>query len=134
MHCFRAKYPLAHVSRLIELFGRSILCGYDIGCGFTATANRSMKVGPLVQEHDFTFCVVGSFHGHAHGRLCQLKFHPLFVEGAGLEDFEGNERTFSEANEMAGSTRHSSRFHRAQQLSRGFASHNRDKFGKLCTC
>jgi hypothetical protein len=61
-------------------------------------------------------CLVGSFHGHAHNRLCQLRFLATYVEGMGLEDLEGCERFFSRSNGLAKSCRYASRFHRQQEI------------------
>ncbi|KAL4072344.1 hypothetical protein V8B97DRAFT_2023521 [Scleroderma yunnanense] len=65
-------YPLAVVSRLLDAFGKGLGGGYDIGCK--------------------------SFHGHAHGCLCQLNHLTMYVEGLSLEDLEGCEHTFSKSN------------------------------------
>lgn len=37
----RAIYPIAHVRALKSVFKGSILIGYDIGCGFSATISPS---------------------------------------------------------------------------------------------
>lgn len=87
--------------------------GYDIGCGFTKTANRSEIVGPLVQRNRMRFCC-GSFHGHAHSRDCQLYFLPLYLRGTAKEPFEQCEQAFSVLNGMAKVTRHASTYHRKQ--------------------
>jgi hypothetical protein len=89
--------------------------GYDIGCTFRGTAQRSPLVGPLVREQRFSFCV-GSFHGYAHNRKCQLRNHPLNLEGAGAESFEECETLFSSTNSTALTTRHASAFHRRQLI------------------
>ena len=129
--CFiSAKYPLAHVNELIELFGPRVLVGYDIGCGFSATAGRSSRVGPRVRESGLRFCV-NAFHGYAHNRRCQLAWHCMFTTGAGLEDFEGCERVFSESNRVASGTRHASRFHRRQAILHHFNRWNADRFASL---
>ncbi|EDQ98473.1 uncharacterized protein LACBIDRAFT_335934 [Laccaria bicolor S238N-H82] len=60
---------------------------YDIGCKFRITLGRS----PLrcrTQELRYR-ALVGSFHGHAHNRLCQLLFLATYIKGLGLEDLEG---------------------------------------------
>ncbi|QRW26071.1 hypothetical protein RhiXN_11148 [Rhizoctonia solani] len=110
-----AKYALAAVDRLCQVFGDDLLIGYDIGCTFRGTAERSPLVGPVVRRHNTNF-VVGSFHGYAHNRKCQLANHPLNVEGAGLESFEENEQLFSSSNSVARTTRHASSYHRRQLL------------------
>lgn len=105
------------------------MIGYDIGCGFSKTANSSPLLGPKIKASLGQFCV-GSFHGHAHCRICQLDWHPLYVQGCGLEDFETCERVFSRSNALAGVTRHASTFHRRQLIHRWFETWNREKFAE----
>ncbi|KAJ7291858.1 hypothetical protein C8J57DRAFT_1212280 [Mycena rebaudengoi] len=109
-----AKYPLAVVEILLKVFGLNIGMGYDIGCHFGATVNKS-ALGPEARASNFKM-LAGSFHGHAHNRLCQLKFLANYVAGLGLEDLEGCERYFSRLNGLARSVRYSSRFHRKQEI------------------
>ena len=116
----------------MELFGENILCGYDIGCGFSTTANRCSILGEQIQQKHFRFCV-GSFHGYAHNRKCQLGWHPLYTKGTGLEDFEGCERIFADSNSLGGIVRHSSDFHRMQAIVRNYERWNNDKYAGLGT-
>ena len=106
----RAKYPLAVVNKLIKVLGPNQLSGYDIGCRFAEMAASGTLTGPVVSEAHHGF-ICGSFHGHAHCRLCQLDWHPLYREGCGLEDFEGCEKCFYESNALAKKTRQASKFH-----------------------
>ncbi|KAJ7300570.1 hypothetical protein DFH08DRAFT_725213 [Mycena albidolilacea] len=108
-----AKYLLAVVEELLNAFGMKLGVGYDIGCHFGATV-ASSELGNEAQEKQLK-CLVGSFHGHAHNRLCQLWFLATYVEGMGLEDLEGCER-FSRSNGLAKSCRYASRFHRQQKI------------------
>ncbi|KAJ7759857.1 hypothetical protein B0H14DRAFT_2403968, partial [Mycena olivaceomarginata] len=96
-----AKYPLAVVEELLDAFGMKLGVGYDLG-------DRAREKGLK--------CLVGSFHGHAHNRLCQLQFLATYVEGMGLEDLKGCERFFSRSNGLAKSCRYTSRFHRQQEI------------------
>ncbi|KAJ7857422.1 hypothetical protein B0H14DRAFT_3085219 [Mycena olivaceomarginata] len=109
-----AKYPLAVVEELLEAFGMNIGAGYNVGCHFGATVANS-GLGDKAREKNLR-CLVGSFHGHAHNRLCQLRFLATYVEGLGLEDLEGCERFFSRSNGLAKSCRYASRFHRQQEI------------------
>ncbi|KAF8507749.1 hypothetical protein JB92DRAFT_3083995 [Gautieria morchelliformis] len=127
-----AKYPLAMVDRLLELCGPRLMIGYDIGCGFSATANQSSLLGPRIHAKECRF-YVGSFHGHAHCRLCQLDWHPLYIPGCGLEDFEGCEHCFSESNAVASHTGHASSFHQKQAIQLHFQCWNSDKYAELST-
>ena len=128
---YRAKYPLAIVSKMIDLFGDNLLCGYDIGCGFSKTADSSALVGPKKRRAGLKI-ICNSFHGHAHCRVCQLECHPMYIVDVGNEDFEGCERVFSESNRIAPCIRHATKFHRRQAILRHFARWNRDKYGELC--
>ncbi|KAJ7134942.1 hypothetical protein C8R43DRAFT_894543 [Mycena crocata] len=109
-----AKYPLAVVEELLAAFGMNLGAGYDVGCHFGTTVANS-ELGEEAQEKNLR-CLVGSFHGHAHNRLCQLSFLATYVEGMGLEDLEGCERFFSRSNGLAKSCRYASRFHRQQEI------------------
>ncbi|KAJ7021912.1 hypothetical protein C8F04DRAFT_972130 [Mycena alexandri] len=113
-----SKYPLAMSAELMESFGRNIGAGYDISCGFSTTLWKSL-LGPRALVQNFS-CLVGAFHGHAHNRLCQLKFLATYVRGLGLEDLEGCERLFSKSNANAGSVRYAGVFHRLQGLTAYF--------------
>ncbi|KAF8478345.1 hypothetical protein JB92DRAFT_2768666, partial [Gautieria morchelliformis] len=125
-----AKYPLAVINKLIDVFGPNIMCGYDIGCSFSGTANRSSLLGEKVCQNHTRFCV-GSFHGHAHCRLCQLDWHPLYIEGSGLEEYEGCERAFADSNGTGRRTRYASWFHRQQILTLHFQRWDKDKYEAL---
>lgn len=120
---FRAKYPLAVVSKLLDTFGSNLGGGYDIGCRFKTTLSRS-SLGQRARELNHT-SLVGAFHGHAHQRLCQLDHLATYVDGLGLEDLEGCERTFSKSNALASSVRYTSVFHRRQAIAHYF-EHNDD--------
>ncbi|KZV89038.1 hypothetical protein EXIGLDRAFT_696173 [Exidia glandulosa HHB12029] len=110
-----AKYGLAHVGANLEhALEKYQRAGYDIGCGFETTLLRSL-LGPVVTEEEFRL-LVGSFHGHAHNRLCQLCWHPLTFEGVGLEDFETCERIFHQSNDVARGVRYASVFHYRQAI------------------
>ena len=99
-----AKYPLAIVDHLLSVYGPNGGCAYDIGCAFAKTAHMS-SIGPKVQRLGLRF-MVGAFHGHAHNRLCQLDWHPMYIEGTGNTEGEGCEHVFSVSNELARSIRH----------------------------
>ena len=116
-----AKYPLACVEKLLDAFGSDLGRGFDIGCKFKTTLDNS-PLGPRARALRHT-CLVGSFHGHAHNRLCQLFHLATYVEGLGLEDLEGCERAFSKSNALAGSIRYASIFHRTQTIATYF-DHN----------
>lgn len=108
------KYPLAIVSKLLQVYGPDILVGYDIGCEFSKTLDNS-SLGALAREKRLR-CIVPAFHGHSHNRGCQVQFLPLYFRGAGKEDFEGCERLFSESNSLAPGTRLATPFHRHQAI------------------
>ncbi|KAF9030501.1 hypothetical protein BJ165DRAFT_1417723 [Panaeolus papilionaceus] len=112
----QSKYPLAAVNALLDAFGHNLGIGYDIGCKFKTTLRQS-QLGSWAEELNAK-CLVGSFHGHAHNRICQLQHLATYVEGLGLEDLEGCEPFFSKSNALASSIRHASIFHRRQKINK----------------
>ncbi|KAF8187398.1 hypothetical protein K438DRAFT_1907534 [Mycena galopus ATCC 62051] len=115
-----AKYPLTIENALMDVFGKDIGFGYDIGCGHAKTLKNS-PLGPKAKEHNFRM-LVGAFHGHAHNRRCQLKYLATYVEGMGIEDLEGCEHLFSKSNRLSRSVRYASVFHRKQTI-RAYLAH-----------
>jgi hypothetical protein len=130
MDLARAKYPLAVTNRLLEVFGPRFALGYDIGCGFSGTITRTSLASTAAAKS--LRMLVPLFHGHAHNRLCQLRFLPLYLAALGLEDFEGCERAFSKSNEVSKTTRYASRFHRQQAIVDHFRQWDSDKYFELC--
>ncbi|KAJ7645339.1 hypothetical protein B0H17DRAFT_1216045 [Mycena rosella] len=109
-----AKYGLAIADSLLDAFGPDFGFGYDISCGFEETIKNS-PLGPKGKQLNFKM-LVGSFHGHAHNWMCQLRYLATYVLGLGLEDLEGSERYFSRSNALARSVRYASVFHRKQSI------------------
>ncbi|TBU29313.1 hypothetical protein BD311DRAFT_661455, partial [Dichomitus squalens] len=109
------KYALAVVAKLIDVYGKDIIIGYDIGCEFIKTLHNSALLGEKAVAAGVQL-VVPTFHGHSHNRGCQVNYLPLYAEGTGKEDFEGNERFFSFSNGIAAATRLSTPFHRHQSI------------------
>ncbi|KAG0692355.1 hypothetical protein DFH29DRAFT_764479, partial [Suillus ampliporus] len=125
------KYPLATISKLMEVFAEPFLYGYDIKCAFHSILHRS-SLGSAVQALSIEGVVPG-FPGHAHNRLCQVRHHLKFIVGAGKEDFETCERTFSESNALAPEIRNATEFHRHQALDEHFKFADEDKYATLST-
>ncbi|KIK22961.1 hypothetical protein PISMIDRAFT_55136, partial [Pisolithus microcarpus 441] len=115
----QAKYPVAVVSKLLDVFGSNLVGSYDIGCKFQTTLNHSM-VRPWAQALNYT-SLVPAFHGYAHCCLCQLRFLARYVNGLGLEDLEGCEHTFLKTNGLASAL--PTTFHCCQAI-RGYIAHN----------
>ncbi|KAF8150127.1 hypothetical protein B0H34DRAFT_757442 [Crassisporium funariophilum] len=109
-----SKYPLAIVAKMLEVFGKDLGLGYDIGCRFATTIRRSL-LGKDAARCNHR-CLVGTFHGHAHNRLCQSRFLAIYVAGLGLEDLEGCERCFAKSNALASSIRYMSVYHCRQAI------------------
>ena len=75
--------------------------------------------------------MVGSFHGHAHNRACQLRWHPTYIQGTGHSEGEGCEQIFSSSNDLARAARHATRFHRHQMIEEHFHFWDEDKYANL---
>jgi hypothetical protein len=105
------------------------LAGYDINCSFKKTIEGS-SVGKTGKTRGLSY-VVPAMHGYAHNRPCQLTHHPLYFNGAGLEDFETCERFFSRSNACASTTRHASSFHRHQQYDLFFRHSDHESWANI---
>ncbi|KAJ7058312.1 hypothetical protein C8F01DRAFT_1085496 [Mycena amicta] len=113
-----SKYPLAVVEALLDHFGPNTAMGYDVGCKIETTIAQS-ELGEKAQRLGLR-CLVGSFHGHAHNRRCQLEHLATYLKGMGLEDFEGCERCFSRSNGLSNSCRYATPFHWKQEIASYF--------------
>ncbi|KAJ7832527.1 hypothetical protein B0H14DRAFT_3087771 [Mycena olivaceomarginata] len=109
-----AKYGLAVIHHLIENLGE-IAMGIDVGCQTGKMVKAHPRLSQLARDNNFK-CLVGSFHGLRHGRLCQVSNLAMYVPCMGLEDCEGCESYFSKSNALASTTRYSSVFHRHQAI------------------
>ncbi|KAG2124388.1 hypothetical protein DEU56DRAFT_873320 [Suillus clintonianus] len=127
-----AKYPLATINKLIDVFGDHLGIGSDIGCSLRKTVAASSIREKAADHH--LILAVNAFHGHAHNRKCQLQHHPLYLHGFGLEDLETCERVFAASNAAAPLIRHASHFHYVQFLELHFDQWDIDKYLELSKC
>ncbi|KAG2133401.1 hypothetical protein BD769DRAFT_1627423 [Suillus cothurnatus] len=112
-----AKYPLATINKLLDVFGDNQAIGSDIGCNKAFNHKLSLSVN--------------AFHGHAHNRKCQLQYHPMYLCGFGLEDLETCERIFASSNAAVCLIFHASHFHYSQFLDLHFDQWDMDKYLEL---
>ncbi|KAG0695001.1 hypothetical protein DFH29DRAFT_985063 [Suillus ampliporus] len=108
-----AKYALATTNRILDVYGPNGATGYDIGCSYQATVNAS-SISAKARSHQHQF-VINSFHGHAHNRRCQLRFHPLYRR----------------LNAVAPVIRHASYFHWLQFIDLHFRQWDTDRYLEL---
>ncbi|KAG2071084.1 hypothetical protein BDR04DRAFT_1016866, partial [Suillus decipiens] len=114
-----AKYPLAIIGHLLDIYGKHGEITYDIGCTFSKTL-RNSSLGPCAHELNL-WMMVGVFHGHAHNWMCQIDWHLMYIDGTGHMEGEGCEHIFSSLNELAHSTCHASPFHQHQAIKQHFS-------------
>ena len=126
-----AKYGLATINYLLDVFGIDQAVGYDIGCVHKVTVTAS-SISEKAQDLRLQVAV-DAFHGHAHNRLCQLSnpHHPLFLKGFGLEDLSTCERIFAGTNPVTRLIRHASHFHWLQFLDLQMDQWDKDKYLEL---
>ncbi|KAJ3729773.1 hypothetical protein C8R42DRAFT_570096 [Lentinula raphanica] len=122
----RAEYPLAilhsymsaerdeRIKQGQESPNGQLAVVYDIACKTSKTIARSPLAA--LARSSLYLPVIGTMHGYAHERACQLLFLMLYVVGVGLEDGEGCERYFNVSNALAPVTRYQSAFHRRQAI------------------
>lgn len=125
----RAKYPLSIVARTMDAGIGPVHFAFDIGCAFDGTVKRS-SLSQRACAAGLSFSV-NSFHGYGHNRRCQLRYHPLYRKGFGLEDLETCERFFSGSNEVAAIVRHASHFHWLQAIHIFMLQWDADKYREL---
>ncbi|KAI0684586.1 hypothetical protein BC835DRAFT_1292791, partial [Cytidiella melzeri] len=119
------KYALAVIDKLMTVFGNNIGLAYDVGCDTWKTIlNCSLRDRALEQRLRL---IVPAFHGHQHNWLCQLDWHPMYIKGAGKEDFEGCEHAFKDSNMLASGTRLATAFHRHQAIEQQWTFRSLDK-------
>ncbi|KAJ6609524.1 hypothetical protein B0H10DRAFT_1813552, partial [Mycena sp. CBHHK59/15] len=87
------KYLLVIVRWLIDNYGEDMCLGYNIMCAFFKMLLCSSLSAQVVAIH--LWGIVPAFHGHAHNRACQIGWHPMYVDGVRLKDFEECECTFT---------------------------------------
>jgi hypothetical protein len=125
----RAKHALAAAATILKVFGDDQGLGYDINCAFEVTLRHSSLKNEVVEKR--LQCVVDAFHCWAHKRACQLKYHPLYRSGFGLEDLSTCERLFSSLNGTARNIRHSSAFRWMQSIDLHVQQVNDDRYASL---
>ncbi|KAG2051489.1 hypothetical protein BDR06DRAFT_983575 [Suillus hirtellus] len=123
------KYLIASLNKLMEVFGKNILYGYNIKCALEKILLRSSLANRIKELN--LHGVVPAFHGHAHNHLCQVQHHSKYKVGASKEDFETCECVFSESNALAPETWNTTKFHRHQALDEHFCFADMDKYANL---
>ncbi|OJT09099.1 hypothetical protein TRAPUB_1 [Trametes pubescens] len=124
-----AKYPLAIVSKVLEVLGERTLGGFDIGCTFQDTVKAS-SLGEKFVKSGSHMCV-NAFHGYSHNYRCQLRHHPNILRGIGLEDLEVMERIFSASNHLASIIRYASAYRRRVLIDVFFRHWDEEKYQNL---
>jgi len=127
----RAKYPLAHIAKALDVLEDRLLFGSDIGCSLQTTI-ASSSLGPEFKRKECR-CVVNAFHGYTHNWACQKENHPNVVKGLGLEDLETLERIFSASNAVAAVTRHATAYRRGVFIDMFFRQWDDEKYLNLAT-
>jgi hypothetical protein len=127
----RAKYGLATLNEILNIFSPNQGTGYDIGCSHKITVNAS-SLGD--KAHNLSLqLVIDAFHGHVYNCLCQLTNHPLFQKGFGLKDFATCEQIFAGTNPAMCLIQHASYFHWLQFLDLHIDQWDKDKYLELST-
>ena len=117
---------------LLQVYGEDQLLGFDIGCSFESTLRNSPMLGTDARVKGLQV-IVNMFHSWAHNCLCQLKYHPAYRTGMGLEDLESLEHFFSSSNTIACTIRHSTNYHWCQAVDLHFWQWGDEKYQELST-
>ncbi|KAG2047749.1 hypothetical protein BDR06DRAFT_1013620 [Suillus hirtellus] len=122
-----AKYPLAIMDALLNLYGQDIGVGYDVSCTFSEIVQDSPLLSTKAHDARITFCV-NAFHGYAHNCLCQVQHHPMYLDGFGLEDLKTMECVFSASNAVSCTIHYATQYHWTQALNLHFQQWDDDKY------
>ncbi|KAG6865109.1 hypothetical protein C0993_008272 [Termitomyces sp. T159_Od127] len=126
-----AKYGLAFVTKALKVLAPKFLLGYDIGCVFEGTIDRSSLSGSFKELG--CRCCINTFHGYSHNFLCQVQHHSNVIEGMGLEDLETLERVFSSSDQLASVTRYMSKHCQRVFIDLFFCQWDEEKYKNLAT-
>ncbi|PPQ92117.1 LOW QUALITY PROTEIN: hypothetical protein CVT25_007973 [Psilocybe cyanescens] len=107
------KYPLAIVNQLFQDFGSDICLAYDIMCAFVTTLKNSNLGSKMVALN--------------LSGIMPIRWHPVYIDGMGMEYFEECECTLACSNELASVTRLSTPYHQQQHIDKHFHFHDFDK-------
>ncbi|KAI6039753.1 hypothetical protein EDC04DRAFT_2867912 [Pisolithus marmoratus] len=99
------------INKLISMHGNDQAIGSDIRCSLSTT----LAASSIAQT----------------ARAANLQYHPLYLPGTGLEDFETCECIFSSSNATAVLVCHASYFHYIQYLELHFSQWDADKYAEL---
>jgi len=116
----------------LKVFGEDQGIGYDINCVLDVTPHNSSLREEVAKKG--LQLVIDTFHCWAHKRSCQLKYHPLYQDGFGLEDLSTCERFFSSLNGTACNIRHTSSYHWMQSIDLHVQQVNEDRYASLGMC
>ncbi|KAI0247383.1 hypothetical protein BJV78DRAFT_1157258 [Lactifluus subvellereus] len=100
-----AKYPLALVNQVLEVFQDRPGLGYNIGCSFTETIAKSSIVE---KARGKALCLVFLHFTAMHTNAFVSCLTILSTGGFGIEDLETAERIFASFNGLANITRYAS--------------------------
>ncbi|KAF9486723.1 hypothetical protein BDN71DRAFT_1485429 [Pleurotus eryngii] len=104
-------YPLAIISKVLDMLGPRVLMGYNIGCSFQSTVASSSLVSRARDQGL---------------RLCVNTFH-----GTGLEDLETLECVFSVSNQLVNVAWYASAFQHQLFIDNFFCQWDEDKYQNL---
>ena len=106
------------------------MLAFDIGCSFDLTIKNSPMLAATAKAQGLQV-VVNAFHGWAHNRLCQLKYHLVYRTGMGLEDLEMLKQFFSSSNMIAHTIQHATLYHWHQATDLHFCQWGEQKYQEL---
>ncbi|CDO69485.1 hypothetical protein BN946_scf184662.g5 [Trametes cinnabarina] len=124
-----AKYALAMVAKVHQVFGGKVMIAYDIGCTFKETVANSCLSAEAC-ELGMRFCV-NAFHGYSHSYDCQVVNHPNMIVGMGIEDVEALERVFLASNQLVPVIRYATPYLQHMLIDLHFQQWDHEKYSNL---
>lgn len=121
-----ADYALDGALQCTEAIKRKVLA-YDIGCQYTVNLRSRFEEQFPKTDVSGLEVLIGKMHVQAHIDSCQWRFSLNYTKGVGRMDGEAVERWWSEANQIAGSTKQMNPGHRDDTLDDCIRDWNRRK-------
>ena len=132
-------YSLVHALAYWKGALRRFLWLYDVNCQYHKLLYERIRKSLLLQEEiDLDALIleygIGLFHVHGHQDTCHCRYAPSFMEGAAFVVGEVIESLWEPLNEISGSSRAMTYFHRQETLDMHMNDSNWKKTVRMGAC
>lgn len=134
-------YAFAHAIGRFKGLLRLLMLLYDINCQYHKYLFERLRQSAELHEmanlddpNVLVYFAIGLFHVHGHQNTCYCRFAPTFITGAGMIDGELIETLWDALNQISGSIRAMSYFHRQETIDLHMNDSNWKKLTRMGKC